>query len=287
MTEPAEDLPPYRAVLVVDMENYSGHTAVQQREFTEIIPDLLQRAFERAGRGDVWDERRFPDSTGDGYAVGFRPETLPLLTGPFLDALQYELAYYDRILRSRDRKSRLRLRAAITVGPLYESDSPRLGDGCGDSRVAAHRLVDAAEVRRLLELSDPDITFLAAIISDRVYDDVVLGGHATNPSSDYVQTSVSVKQFRGDAHLHVPKPSGELLSRGFSQEQDGPDVEEEQPRAGAQGVQNNVSGEVSGGVVQAGSIGHLKQDHRDQSNRISVRGNSNKVAGRDIRGGRP
>lgn len=285
MTEPVEELPPYRAVLVVDMENYSGHTAAQQREFTEIIPELLHRAFERAGRADVWEERRFPDSTGDGYAVGFRPESLPLLIGPFLDALQTELAYYDRILRSGDRKSRLRLRAAITVGPLYESDSPRLGDGCGDSRVAAHRLVDAAEVRRLLELSDPDITFVAAIISDRVHEDVVLGGHATKAPSDYVRTSVSVKQFRGDAHLHVPKPSGELLSRGFSQEDEAKGSEEKDEKR-VHGVHNEFSGNNSGHVVQAGSIGHLTQDHRDQSNRISVRGDGNTVAGRDVRGRR-
>ncbi|WP_191303674.1 hypothetical protein [Lentzea cavernae] len=286
MTEPVKELPPYRAVLVVDMENYSGHTAAQQREFTEIIPDLLERAFERAGRPDVWEERRFPDSTGDGYAVGFRPESLPLLIGPFLDALQGELAYYDRILRSGDRKSRLRLRAAITVGPLHESDSPRLGDGCGDSRVAAHRLVDAAEVRRLLELSDPDITFLAAIISDRVHEDVVLGGYATKAPSDYVRASVSVKQFRGDAHLHVPKPSGDLLSRGFTEEQEARETEEKDEMR-FHGVQNTVSGTVSGGVVQAGSIGSLSQDRHDHSSRISVRGDSNTVAGRDIRGGRP
>ncbi|GGN27233.1 hypothetical protein GCM10011609_82420 [Lentzea pudingi] len=285
MTETAERLPPYRAVLVVDMENYSGHTAAQQREFTEIIPDLLQRAFERAGRAEVWEERRFPDSTGDGYAVGFRPESLPLLIGPFLDALQSELAYYDRILRSGDRKSRLRLRAAITVGPLYESDSPRLGDGCGDSRVAAHRLVDAVEVRRLLELSDPDVTFLAAVISDRVHEDVVLGGHTTKSPSDYVRTSVSVKQFRGDAHLYVPKPSGDLLSRGFSEDAEAKGDVRGPAEVGD--VRNEFSGKASGRVVQAGSIGQLKQDNRDQSNRISVRGNSNTVAGRDIRGGRP
>ncbi|WP_434451041.1 hypothetical protein [Lentzea sp. E54] len=285
MTEPVKELPPYRAVLVVDMENYSGHTAAQQREFTEIIPELLQRAFERAGRADVWEERRFPESTGDGYAVGFRPESLPLLIGPFLDTLQSELAYYDRVLRSGDRKSRLRLRAALTVGPLYESDSPGLGDGCGDCRVAAHRLVEAAEVRRMLELSDPDVTFLAAIISDRVHEDVVLGGYATKPPSDYVRTSLSVKQFRGEAHLHVPKPSGELLSRGFSEERETQDQDEKE-QAGMN-VRNAVSGDVNGGsVVQAGSIGHLMQDNRDQSHRISVRGNSNTVAGRDIRGGR-
>lgn len=281
------EMPQYRAVVVVDMKNYSGHPGAVQRNLTEVIPELMERAFAASGHGRVWEERRFPDTTGDGYAVGFRPEVLPVLVGPFLDALQGELVYYDKILRSHDRASRMRWRVAITVGPLHESDSPGLGDGCGDSRVEAHRLVDAGEVRKLLDNSDPDVTFVAAIISARVYEDVVVGGYATKKPSDYVPTSVSVKTHRGDAYLYVPKPSGELLSKGFgtpgtlAAEEPAP----QHHRDSGSAVHNDVSGTVTAGnVIQSGSIDRVH--NQDSSTRFNISGDGHTVAGRDIIGGR-
>jgi hypothetical protein len=281
------EMPQYRAVVVVDMKDYSSHSGAAQRNLTEVIPELIERAFHASGHGGVWEERRFPDTTGDGYAVGFRPEVLPVLVGPFLDALQDELAYYDKILRTHDRTSRMRWRVAITVGPLHESDSPGIGDGCGDSRVEAHRLVDAGEVRRLLDNSDPDVTFVAAIISSRVHEDVIAGGYATKTPSDYARTSVSVKSYRGDAYLYVPKPSGELLAKGFTGH-DEPSTGEprQQPRREfSGGVLNDLSGTVSGGsVVQAGTVEQIR--HQDRSTRFRFSGDGNTVAGRDITGGR-
>lgn len=281
------EMPQYRAVVVVDMQDYSSQPGAAQRDLTEVIPELIERAFTSSGHAGVWEGRRFPDTTGDGYAVGFRPEVLPVLVGPFLDALQNELVYYDKILRRHDRTSRMRWRVAITVGPLHESDSPGIGDGCGDSRVEAHRLVDANEVRKLLDNSDPDVTFVAAIISARVHEDVVVGGYATKKPSDYVRTSVSVKTYQGDAYLYVPKPSGELLSKGF----DGPDApqSEEPPRQhdhdSGHAVRNDLSGTVTGGnVVQAGSIDQVH--NQDRSTRFHISGDGHTVAGRDIVGDR-
>ncbi|TWP49952.1 hypothetical protein FKR81_22210 [Lentzea tibetensis] len=284
MTQPAtvRDLPPYRAVVVVDMKDYSRHPGAEQQQLTETIPVVLERAFGQAGRPEIWAARRFPDSTGDGYAVGFAPEVLPFLVGPFLDSLQRELEYRDQVLRSVSRSARMRMRVAITVGPLAEAEGD--GDGTGDSRVEAHRLVDADEVRRLLDESDPDVTFVAAILSDRVHRDVIAAGYAPKPATEYVRTSVSVKSYRGEAFLHVPKPSDRLLEKGFGQQQ----VERAEEAAAAVGepkhynTHNEFSGTASGMVIQAGRVGNVHQT--DNSVRQHVQGNNNTVSGRDIHG---
>lgn len=248
-----KDLPPYSAVVVVDMKDYSKHEGVDLGPLTAMIPNVLERAFLLAGRGDIWDERRFPSSTGDGYTIGFRPEVLPTLVGPFLDGLQRELEDRDQMLRAAKRDIRMRMRVAITVGPLTEDN------GDGDSRVEAHRLVDADAVKALLERSDQDVTFVASILSGRVYEDVVLGGYSPKRKSEYIKAPVSVKSYQSDAYLHVPKPSGELIQSGFSAEQLQKKAEEtvSKPKAS---YHNEFSGTSYAPLIQAGRIDKLNQN---------------------------
>jgi hypothetical protein len=280
-------LPSYRAVVVVDMENYSGHRGAEHPKLTEMIPLVLERTLDRAGFKALWEERLFPDSTGDGYAVGFPAERLPVLVGPFLDALQDELAYQDGMLRTLGRDVRMRMRVAVSVGPLHEDhpDAP----GTGDTRVEAHRLVDAHALRSLLSESDPNLTFVAAIVSERVFDDVVAAGYGSKQPSDFVRTDVEVKKYRKPAYLHVPKASGRLLSNGFApaQEEALPprlaDLAEYTEARRGSTTTNTFTGNASGTVVQAGSIGRMNSD---DDNRIDqrVRGRHNTVVGRDLNG---
>lgn len=246
------DLPPYRAVLSVDVKNFSGVAPIDHHGLTEAVPTILERAFERAGRPDVWAERRFPDGRGDGFVVGFRPETLPLLVGPLLDALQDELAYHDRMRFARSGQP-TRMRVSIAVGPLTDSDESRLGDGSGAAMVETHRLLDSEPVRALLETSDPGVTFVAAVISARVYEDVVLGGYGEKAPGEFVQVPVSVKTYRGDAYLHVPKPSGTLLVRGIGAP-DGHGPDDPPPLSSAPEdagyAANMVNGIVNGNAIQ-------------------------------------
>lgn len=110
----ADELPPYHAVLSVDVKNFSGVTPADHYALTELIPTILERAFERADHAAVWADRRFPAGRGDGFVVGFRPESLPILIGSFLDALQDELTYHHSMRLGRPGEP-TRLRVSIAV----------------------------------------------------------------------------------------------------------------------------------------------------------------------------
>src|ERR1700743_3175893 len=70
-------LPPYRAMLVVDLKDFSGNPAVDQGRIGADIPVLLHDTFQRMGHGYLWTDAKFVDHTGDGYAMGFHPRALP------------------------------------------------------------------------------------------------------------------------------------------------------------------------------------------------------------------
>lgn len=251
------ELPPYRAVLAVDMKDFSGAAPAKHRDLTEQIPLVVTRAFARVGAEQVWAERCFPSDRGDGFVVGFRPEILPLLVGAFLDGLQSELADHNALRLAGD--SRIRMRVSLTVGPLADSGDGRLGDGSGAAIVEAQRLLDSQPVRTLLDESNPDVTFVAAILSERVYQDVIEGGYATRAPSEFVRVPVKVKRHEGPAYLCVPKPSGRLLTGGVGTPDE--DTGGTEPVAGpvttrpaAVDHMNVVSGTVHGRVTQSRDI---------------------------------
>ncbi|MET9262650.1 hypothetical protein [Amycolatopsis sp. NPDC004079] len=282
---PAHELPPYHAVLSVDVKNFSGVTPADHRALTELIPTILERAFERAGQTTVWEDRRFPAGRGDGFVVGFPPESLPIVVGPFLDALQDELAYHHRMRLGRNSEP-TRLRASIAVGPLSDSGDARLGDGSGAAMVETHRLLDCGPVRDLLESSDPEVTFVAAVLSARVYEDVVLSGYAAKAPGEFVRVPVSVKSYVGDAYLHVPKPSGELLSRGITTPDDpvhdNPAPPEEAPEAEGS-VANMITRTVRGNAIQMRDR-YQWTDKSRHSHQNAV-GDGNVITGGSVRGG--
>lgn len=281
----ARELPSYRAVVSVDIKNFSGVAPADHHALTELIPTILERSFERADQAAIWEERRFPAGRGDGFVVGFRPETLPLLVGPFLDALQSELNYHHQMRLGRSSEP-TRMRVSIAVGPLTDSDDARLGDGSGAAMVETHRLLDCEPVRRLLESSDPEVTFVAAIVSARVYEDVVVSGYAMKAPGEFVRVPVSVKSYVGEAYLHVPKPSGELLSRGISMSDESvPDDPGSQGGLpGAEGaVTNAINGTVHGNAVQMRDQ-YRRADKSRNSYQHAI-GDGNIVTGGTVRGG--
>ncbi|MFD6095186.1 hypothetical protein ACFVWN_08785 [Nocardiopsis flavescens] len=218
-------LPPYRAVLAVDMERFSATEAVNQQTIGVLIPQVLEEAFKRSDLEPVWTDRRFPRHAGDGYVLGTEPHHLPFLISPLLANLQEVLEEVQPNLAVRDRNLRMRLRLSIDVGPL-----PDVGDGSGidamgQAMIDTHRLLDSEPVRRELKDSDPDTTLLAAIISRRVFEDVVLGGFTTvNPRRwKPVTATVQSKDFQAEGYLFVPTPSwsADSVNRDAEQEQEG------------------------------------------------------------------
>lgn len=208
--QPAE-LPPYRAVLVVDVKDFSGRKSRFHKEITCQIPIILENAFTRCGHAELWGQG-FGDTTGDGYFHILDPVYLPYLLNPFLAALQDELTDQNSMLPQE--YGNLRMRVSLSVGPVTDSGEALLGDGNGATRIEAHRILDSDPVRDILERSN-DVTRVAAIVSQRVYEDAVLSGYAAEEAEEYVEVEAEVKSFEGRGYLRVPKPSGRLLREGF------------------------------------------------------------------------
>lgn len=208
--EPAE-LPPYRAVLVADVKDFSGTESRYHSEITREIPRILENAFARCGHGYLRDAGFGGPAGGDGYFRIVDPVYLPYLLNPFLQALQDELTEQNNMLPRA--YGNLRMRVSLSVGPVTDSGEDLLGDGNGATRIEAHRILDSHPVRDILDRSS-DVTRVAAIVTSRVYQDAVLSGYAAEDRSLYVPVDVQVKTFEGSAYLRVPTPSGQLISEG-------------------------------------------------------------------------
>ena len=209
------ELPPYRAVLVVDTKGFGSNNDVVQASIADTIYNVVARAFERAGLAHVLEGALFPHNTGDGFGMGFETRYLPAVVSLFFDALQTELAEQDARMRSLPGRASLRMRASLNVGPVRDVDPDGKASVVGTTVVTAHRLLDADPVRRVLTGSDPEQTFVSAVLSQRVFEDVLASGYATLPPSRVAEVPVRVKEFTGTVYLYVPNPSGDLLRDGF------------------------------------------------------------------------
>ncbi|MGW4059503.1 hypothetical protein ACWEGE_14535 [Amycolatopsis sp. NPDC004747] len=257
-----DELPPYRALLVVDTKGFGSSSGATQAMVAAAIPDVLSQAFARAGLREVWETALFPHGTGDGYGLGFDPRFLPAVVSRFFDELQAVLAERDARLRSVARSVRLRMRASLNVGPILEPDPGTTSAAAlGTAVIATHRLLDAAPVRAVLERSDPDQTFLVVALSQRVFEDVLAGGYAKLPASKVVPAEVSVKEYRGTVHLYVPNPSGDLLRHGAGGDHAEEPAEALVPPAAPGGTTNTITGTVSGTAFQIGQV-HGGLTHR-------------------------
>lgn len=211
LTEPGAvtPLPPYRAVLAVDMEKFSAANALNQQTIGVLIPYVLEQALTRSSLAHVWEGRRFARHGGDGYVFGTDPVHLPFLISPFLENLQRVLQEVQPGLAVRDRSLRMRLRVSIDVGPLPDRDDGDPVNAMGEAMISTHRLLDSAPVRDELRRTDADTTLVAVIISRRVYEDVVLGGFTEikPPRWQPVHATVAEKGFQAEGYLFVPTPS--------------------------------------------------------------------------------
>ncbi|MGW0517412.1 hypothetical protein [Crossiella sp. NPDC003009] len=192
MSEPPPFLPPYRAVLVADNRDYDGDGPTGQR-LDESVPEVLRATFDRIGQPGLWRELAFQDSSAHGHTLGLDTRYLPLLVEPYLQALRRELAARSRHTRSYP----LRLRVSLGVCPLPTAGAP--------ARVEAHNLINAQSVRNLARRADPTPAFVAAILSERVFNDVVRAGYTRLSPAEFTRTEVRVKQYHGTGYLHLPR----------------------------------------------------------------------------------
>ncbi|MEW2458718.1 hypothetical protein [Streptomyces albus] len=249
-------LPPYRGLFAVDAKDFTGLPAVQHGPVSRLIPDLVDQALDRAGLHAVKDAKSFPANTGDGIVFGFDPAHLPFVLCPFLGVLDEVLGAYNR----QTLGPRIRLRASVHVGPLPDSGEPN--DGNGTPRNDTHRLLDSRPVKAVLAAASPETTHVAAVISDRVYEDVVLGAYTGLHPDSCIEVSASVpgKAFSRRAWLHIPSPSANLLAGGIlppveqQQEQNTPDGPGPDEPAASPAHRGNTQ-HVGEGAAVMGNIG--------------------------------
>ncbi|MGW7293032.1 hypothetical protein ACWGIB_11685 [Streptomyces xiamenensis] len=203
-------LPPYRGIVAVDAKDFTGHPAVEHEVISRTIPQVLRESFRRGGLTELWDGQRFPNATGDGYVFGFNPEAMPFVIDPWLGELQNVLTEF-RV--NSIGTVRLRLRVSLHIGPL--PDSGQIHDGNGTPRNDTHRLLDSRPVKAIMAASSESITQVAAILSDRCYQDVVAGGYCGRHPDHFIEVPATVegKPFEQRAWLYVPAPSGNLYDR--------------------------------------------------------------------------
>ncbi|MDI5965644.1 hypothetical protein POF50_019865 [Streptomyces sp. SL13] len=209
-------LPPYRGIVAVDAKDFTGRPAIEHAEISRSVPELLEASLNRAGLAHLWADRRFPNSTGDGYVFGFDPAHLPFMIHPWLNTLQDVLTRFNA---GSPGVAPIRLRVSLHVGPLPDSGGEF--DGNGTARNDTHRLLDSVPVKAILAASSESITQVAAILSDRAHQDAVAGGYAGRHPDHFLEVPATVegKTFAQRAWLYIPAPSGNLYDRRILGEQ--------------------------------------------------------------------
>lgn len=201
-------LPPPRAIFAVDTEKFTRNPSARQPGLREAITALLGKTFGRCGLAKDWETRALPQGTGDGYVFAVPQQRAPFLLDPVLDRLQVDLEEYDQRLRSENRSLRLRLRVAIHMGSVPDPAGQR--EAVGTPMNDTFRLLDSDPVRHELTDSNPDITLLAAIVSQRVFEDIVRAGYTPGLPPDRFRPVIAEaagKEFVQPAWVYVPKPS--------------------------------------------------------------------------------
>ncbi|MFJ8160459.1 hypothetical protein ACIRBY_05955 [Streptomyces sp. NPDC096136] len=277
-------LPPYRGILAVDAKGFTGHPAIEHEVISRAVPELLKTALVRAGLPELWAERKFPASTGDGYVLGFDPSLMPFVIHPLLLTLQDVLTDFNVMSHG---VVPIRLRVSLNVGPLPETDDEFSGNGT--ARNDTHRLLDSRPVKAVLASHKENVTHVAAILSDRCYEDAVAGGYTGRHPDHFVEVAATVdgKPFAQRAWLYVPQPSGPLYEetptatdgREAAVREDTHPAKKGRPRSG------RVDNSAPNGIINTGTVhgGQSVENHRVTGDHVAgdyVEGNkANRVRG--------
>ncbi|MFI8816054.1 MULTISPECIES: hypothetical protein [unclassified Streptomyces] len=176
------------------MEKYSGLDTLQQGISQTSLVEIVNTAARRSGLDQaVWSRQ----AQGDQEFIVL-PADIPESTvlGDFIRQLTTALAEHNA---RRPRRSPLRIRVALDIGVARAA---ALGHS-GQAPVFVARYLNDPQLKRVLAATAS--TNLVTIVSDRLYQDVVLlGGNDLDPEH-YVKIHVEHDAFTGYGWIHVPE----------------------------------------------------------------------------------
>jgi hypothetical protein len=193
-------LPSIRTLLVVDTEGFTRHRDVDLPGLHVEMRRAVETACERSGLADAWKAVRFLQGTGDGVLAVLPLDAMIQLIHPFADHLQAVLAECAPRLRADG--LHLRLRVALHAGLVDDEHPVTAGISAATNDVS--RLLDCDPLRAALRDSDPNVTFVALIISEETFNRFVRGGYTGLQTSRFRKVRAKVKQFDQPAFLYVP-----------------------------------------------------------------------------------
>ncbi|WP_117212102.1 hypothetical protein [Allorhizocola rhizosphaerae] len=181
-----------RLLLAVDARGYGGRTDTGQAILQESLASVLDAAARWSGlERESWERQ----AAGDGELCVLPPsEPEPRVVDDFVRELAAELERYNE---SRTPAYHLRLRLAIHHGAAMRAEMGYTGQGV----VQVNRLVDCVPVRSLLK---DERVCLAVILSDNVFQDIVVQGHTSLRYKDFKATTVTNKEYTKRAWLRAP-----------------------------------------------------------------------------------
>jgi hypothetical protein len=153
---------------------------------------LLREALGACGM--PWDQCLYEDR-GDGVAVIFPPG---LAAQPLIDSLPERLR---DLVRRHNRFScesvRMQLRLAANIGPVYCDEH----GFAGDDVTLLCRMLDAPPLRQVLSESGGELAF---IVSDYVYEKLVLRRHSLADPKSFRRVRTQVKRTPVHAWIYLP-----------------------------------------------------------------------------------
>jgi Effector Associated Constant Component 1 len=179
-----------RLGFAVDVANYSARTASAQTQVQQRLTDLVREVLSDVNL-DVGDTDYH--GRGDGMVV-FLPSAVEIhrVVPHLIHGMDRWLGFDNA--RSTDR---LRLRMALTVGPL----GPAAIGYSGHTIIECARLVDSQVIREAL--AHHDQSDLAVLVSDGLYAFATSAGHPSFESGSFQRVVAQAKDFHAHAWLWV------------------------------------------------------------------------------------
>jgi len=192
------DLPPHRALLTLDIRQYTRTRDASQANQRAALDTATAAAFADCGMLTEWLRPYGLQDTGDGFILILRAALLPRLIDPLIGRLDTCLRRYDNARPAHEPP--LHVRAGVHIGPLTV-------DHRGEAINTVCRYVASDAAYDAMAVAIDCGAHIALIVSDEAHRLVVRGGRTELlGDQDFwpADARVAEKGFAAPGWLHVP-----------------------------------------------------------------------------------